>query len=332
MIYVRTMGKISNYRYKNDPEDQKSIDKVKEDNFNYKLISKSKDFEEWYYNEVPKFSSGGYIFRGVNEAKYKLYTSLQRTWWNLDFVRGLYGDINDPSYYLKFVETLMNKARGWNYGILARYYKKLNTELDDFALLSLMQHYGLPTPLLDFTTDLDTGLYFAFLWMEQTPNNRIIENCVSLYILSIKGNQERLLNLSDIYKEENQKIDVKHFFNEKKLVLFSEQDETNEFKNGCNAKINTHTNFNILNQKGVFLFNYHPWKPIEVSGNFQGQPFINEAICIDIHKSLKQFILKILNNKRKELNHEYLFPNFNHFRDITLTEALQDFPPLFDIK
>jgi hypothetical protein len=320
------MAKTPNYKYKEDPADKDSVEISKEDKFTYKRIIKANDFESWYNDEAKQYSEDKYrdkyIFRGVNEAKFKLFASSQRTWWNYDFVRASFGSISDPSNYIEFLKILMNKAREWNNGILDKYYKEFNTEFNDFVLLSLMQHNGLPTPLLDFTTDLDIALYFAFLKMEHVPSERFIDNCVSLYI--IDKEQKSFLNLFDLYEEgEDKKLNIETLFAKKKLIYFSELNQKREIQ----IPVNIHSNFNILNQKGLFLFNHEPWKPVEMNKQFANQPYIQDIICIDIHKSLKEFILhKILENNTN-LTIEYLFPNFDHFKDVTLQQTLKDFSP-----
>ena len=45
--------------------------------FNSKLINSKSEFDSFYTETVNKINA---IFRGVHEAKYKIYTSAQREW------------------------------------------------------------------------------------------------------------------------------------------------------------------------------------------------------------------------------------------------------------
>lgn len=63
--------------------------------------------------------------------------------------------------YLEYVNDLVKKASGLP--LLAKVFKyyKLHYTQTDFPTLSILQHYGAPTPLIDFTYNLDVALYFA---------------------------------------------------------------------------------------------------------------------------------------------------------------------------
>ncbi len=311
------MGKLNNY--------DSIEEKIKK--FSYKKIKTANEFNNWYKSEKNNFLGDHFIYRGVNEAKYKLYTSSQRLWWTIDFVR--YPDkiesMNKWDEYSDFLNLLLINARKWNDKLLERYYKKLNIKLNDFALLSLMQHYDLPTPLLDFTTDQDIALYFAFSNMIQKPKEPEIDNYVSLYIINLNKNRDRLSNLYDVYKEHNN-LNFKTLYDFRKMFFFSEFNETDTSLQDFKLKTYTHSNLNILNQKGAFLFNHHPWLPLDMSNEpLSHYPRLKEIMCIDIHKSIKEFVLLKLKEKKAYINKDYLFPSYNDFKEKTLTKTLQEF-------
>jgi len=89
------------------------------------------------------------VFRGVNEAKYMLYTSAQvRT--NASLGKNDYERIISSSIYkVRDNLSLMNLLR------------KRSHDESDFQILSLLQHYGCGTPIIDFSTNIDAALFFA---------------------------------------------------------------------------------------------------------------------------------------------------------------------------
>ena len=67
-------------------------------------------------------------FRGVNNAKYSMMTSLQRTAFK-----------NQRNY----IEGLLEAIRNSRY--IQKYFKRKEVNINDLSLLSLMQHFELPT-------------------------------------------------------------------------------------------------------------------------------------------------------------------------------------------
>lgn len=87
-------------------------------------------------------------FRGVCEAKYNMFTSLQR-----NCPKVMNGRQKDyMSLLLHCVKT--------NPEVIA-YFQDKGIAINDISCLALMQHFGLPTPLLDFSTDIVIALSFA---------------------------------------------------------------------------------------------------------------------------------------------------------------------------
>ena len=74
----------------------------------------------------------------------------------------------------------------------------------------------------------------------------------------------------------------------------------------------TNTNFNIINQEGLFIFNNHPTEPLEYL--FKGKDNIEEGdtfhltkiTCIDIHKNLVEHIRALLNSKG--VTNKFIYP------------------------
>lgn len=300
------MGELNYYSEKDKKEAFKD----------YQIICTARDFDNWYSNTKGRYNGENFIFRGVPEARYKLYNSAQRLWWQRDFARS--DNSKMSSKYLEFLQMLLKYAKNWNNYLLPKFYSNLNIDINDFALFSLMQHYGIPTPLLDFSTDLDIGLYFAFFYAGLEPSNDYISNFVSLYIINLDANNNFLTDAK------GQKLSLELIYNQQKLCVFTEVKESDMSDNKSSTTSFTNTNFNIINQKGLFLFNHHPWMPIEMSYKTLGNPpSLNEIICIDFHKSFKEHVLYEL--KSKGIIKEFLFADFNQFQNFVQTSTLENF-------
>ena len=134
------------------------------------------------YNSIKK-SLGKHklIYRGVNEAKYKLYTSLQRQFLSNKVNRNRYPTLFD------FMNEEINQIKLDK--VLPKYYKALGAPVTDYLFMSFLQHYGAPTTLMDFSEDIDTALFFATqdvaYKMDRAVQNHI-SNYVSLLLLSAK--------------------------------------------------------------------------------------------------------------------------------------------------
>ena len=97
------------------------------------------------------------------------------------------------------------------------------------------------------------------------------------------------------------------FFNN--MAYFSDND--NEEENI--VRFNLNNNLNIVNQKGVFIFNNNPILSLEEVGmnlykeNNPDKDSYKFSKCINIHKNLKDDIIKYL--KKKGITKNYVYPN-----------------------
>ena len=121
------------------------------------------------------------IFRGVSEAKYKMYTSSQRHWkqksdWVARMGKETYGD---------FVEELIRRTE--IIPEVRQYMLGQNIQTNDMFLMALMQHFGAPSPMIDFSESLLTGLFFASdlndsSWKDS--GKKMLGDYISLYYIS----------------------------------------------------------------------------------------------------------------------------------------------------
>ena len=146
----------------------------KSKHFYYHKIETKGDFDK-YFKET-KYDCN-FLFRGVNEAKYKLFTSAQRKWITEEIsLRGI--------TFVDFIDDLLSNIK--NNHTLSEYFKSKNIPTNDILYLSFLQHYGAPTPLLDFTSDKNIAFYFALKGLNtKTSGESGIENYFSIYALQL---------------------------------------------------------------------------------------------------------------------------------------------------
>jgi hypothetical protein len=331
--------------------------------FNQTLINTRKEFDHVYASLKKDHS----IWRGAIEAKHKIYSSLQRFWISNNLEKG-------DRKPLDYIKQTIKDAEEWNKGLLGRYFKNFNTsEPTVFAILSILRHYGAPSPLIDFTRDPRIALFFAADSSDITNNNSDIDCYFSVYQIEHGHyiNQNNLKNTywnywptTESYKEQLEEYCSKHPYKDKSKcieefrVLFCQgwlvnkdnvytkfEDPTmpshliNDDENDS-LKYFINTNYNIVNQDGVFIINLHETSPLEETisnritkiGKETGVPSreINAAInsqaklfkCYNIHKSLKAYILRSLLNEG--INRTYIYPDMQSMAEFCQRKFMEN--------
>lgn len=274
------------------------------------------------------------VIRGVSEAKYKLYTSAQREWmtneWWLQRIT-----------FPEFVGRLLDHIKT---DFIEKYFQSMNIAINDLLLLSFLQHYGAPSPLLDFTTDPKVALFFALEHMQGSSSGcQGIENYFSIYIILM----DKVKSLDVMIKKKIDKAVSRKTEKEKlpKKTLIVATKEARErylhwldwFRNSrtsssglCDKTILFLTNPlnierpsivlpnlywsnpNIIAQKGCFLLNTHEKQPLEERLLEEKEKRIlkNAALfCFDIHKSLAPYIRE--EYLKPKITKETIYPDFN---------------------
>lgn len=295
-------------------EQYNSLDDKKEA-FQSNIINTVNQFEN-FYNQVS--NDEDHLFRGVNESKYKLYNSAQRSWITHELkLKGTYKD---------FINSIILNARKGQKNLLEKMFKGFKSKPDDLAILSFLQHHSAPTPLLDFTSNLDVALYFAASSSKIYETQKNIEKYFSIYMLD----KNNLFDYSDSVHK------VKENISNRKNVLQADLDNLNTFGFSLNQMFRmpvsyidnkndslVNNNFNIINQDGKFVMNNDSSIPLEnvfVNMNkeiiqekgenydeFRKEKEIRLMGSAEIHKSLYKYVLKKV--RANGISNEYLFPD-----------------------
>jgi len=308
--------------------------------FFYHIKIDTKDVLDSHLEKLLEFSPNC-IFRGVNEAKYKLYTSVQRSW--------ICNGLGRHSTINLMVDSMITSLR--NNVTLTDYYKSLNIIPTDLLYLGLLQHYSAPTPLLDFTHDYKTALYFATKGLSAGCSDSEIDDFFSLYYIDTDKYGDQLVKMDEflndgldagaamyediISKYPGRHADKplldsmeiytrwmkRHSFADDGLCAIKMMFIDNPLKFKGIATPYTHeslywSNLNIIAQKGCFILYNNDRMPME--------EYVSQSVClpkiwcIDIHKSLAEYVQE---HYLQGLSEALLFPDINQLAK----DAYKDF-------
>lgn len=277
--------------------------------FDISVIETPKDFESFYSGFA---NEKGLIYRGVNEAKFHIYTSAQRFW--------LTDNLKSQSSFTEFIGKLLCKLKSDN--TIIEYLKSTDVAYNDVLGLAMLQHFGAPSTLIDFSLDLNCALFFAFDGMKKGNPDDEIDDYVSIYVVDRKSLDNSLLpNLTEMYaygmesgtkmledliaEEPKIRVDYSQIQNLEKFVCWYDpsnpQGGLSSLNTTCyignplveksfstykgNQKLYW-SNINLIAQKGCFILNTHESQPLEEFMASKGY----KIICFNIHKTLSEYI------------------------------------------
>lgn len=287
-------------------EEYKSLEE-KENVFARKTIKTTSEFDTWY-DSISK--QEGLVFRGMCEAKWKIYTSAQREWITKEYK-------NNISSYSAYIDKILQRIKQDT--LLQRYFKSFNVKANDLLYLCFLQHYSCPTPMLDFTYNKDIALFFATEGIKQCPFRlkKSISNYLSLYYIDFNegNNKNQIVHidalLNDLLKkakelrEKYPKADFSLVENIEETVRWHQQQgdgfekislcfipspEKSEPVETLSNESLYWVNPNIIAQEGcLFLYN-NERLPFENMVLKKDTFNITKIHCVDIHKSLVEYI------------------------------------------
>lgn len=286
-----------------------------------------------------------FLFRGQREAKWRLYSKLQRHW-ILDKLSDKVGG------YQALIEQMVENGRN-DFNI--KYLETLGEQHDDadndIAVLGFLQHHGCPTPLLDWTYKFQNALYFGLDGLENKERKREIDDYFSVYFIEeknfenggmrnliyecIEKSQEYALKalIKQVAKDEETRIRMEEYFKGRKAIDIKRikgsgmiahiikiahmiNFPATYFGDGKPDDIifSLNNSINIQNQAGVFTWNADPVKPFEMVVSEQNKLTNNSSEekeyvlceCFNTNKELASYIQKRLEDDG--ITRELIYP------------------------
>jgi hypothetical protein len=284
------------------------------------IIDTKEQFDSWFerYNPDNKYGNRiNYIYRGMTDASYRLYTSAQRVWISNDMSEWVNGG------YFGYISELLRQAK--KNVLLAKVFDVYDYDSDEreMPLLSILQHYGTPTPLMDWTYNINVALFFATENVKTGLGTGKIENYFSIYFVNKSKHEQFFFNSFKVEKKKHpslQKIKQnKAIYNNDILYYISDFEIATYNKNtGSRFKVNerdpvtTIYNQNIIPQEGLFIFNPDADRPIDDffkngddtnSSNLLNLPFA----CFNIKKDLADYVRRRIKNTVK-IDKSFIYP------------------------
>lgn len=272
------------------------------------------DNEEEVDSIVSMYSSHekDFLYRGINTATYKLYSSSQVQWMLSDAI----SKKTNIEVYYNFIMDSIELTRENNR--VKQYIKDNGISDNDLFILALMQHYGMPSPVLDFSHSIFGALYFAWDKCDRTLSDTQtqLSDYISLYVINKKIDwvncsvQNVMRNSAEQLNDMLQKdklftagmVDTKDVekeflklpylkFKDWNFVAVEDNPENPvkisipALKFDCEYQI---INDRIISQQGMFIANNTLDKPlVELMNDWCKEKYF---VCYNIHKKLLDYI------------------------------------------
>ena len=283
----------------------------------YFAIDHAYQFKDWYneMTELIKHQPLGNFFRGAGEARYKLYNSAQRFWMQNNLTQ--LEAISQPLSYIQMIQNMVDNSKELPLFRRVFDYYGLEPQHTDFPILSILQHYGAPTPLMDWTYNLDVALYFAAEQSTHFEREGEIGNYLSVYRI-VKGDGSTFIrsNLQLVSGNVFPSISflTTHWPSNVYYISDFEVKDQRQIK-----PLTTYYNLNILPQEGLFVFSPHETDPLELLAATSDPS--HKIICYNINKDLAEMIR--LTTNKSGVNQSFIYPDLKTFAGSVLKEYLR---------
>ncbi len=293
---------------------------------NHYNLEQINQFDDWYNKELSlDNSTKRIIYRGMSSAEYKLYNSAQRFWIlnSLTMWKG-----KEHTEYLKMFKFMLNRAKkDFLFEKVFEFYKLKKWEID-FPLMSILQHYGSPTPLLDWTYNLDVALYFATEQIKYFGKSNSPKDYFSIYKIDKSFNHDyTFINLKGVSINDTPKVDdyFKYVDQKNKIYFLSDFEDFAIKKKNIIGQFTSIYNQNIIPQEGMLIFNPFPTDPFEEYFS-KASPSKKPIYCVNIHKHMAEYIRRRL--KKKRITKSFIYPSIMDNAKNALNTYLDDITKL----
>ncbi|MEN9301636.1 MAG: hypothetical protein RL264_65 [Bacteroidota bacterium] len=294
--------------------------------FEQRIINTKEEVQAFFMSNIKENiaeeKSRRFIYRGVTNSRYKIFSSAQRNFAEKE--------LSNITTYDNLIAGTIQEALNYQDGLLRKYLQGFNIPYD-IPVLSFLQHYGAPTPLIDWTYNVEVAAFFTTDGQKHNASNTDIDNYFSIYCIDKKACGGDLMNISkwlaDVYwrimeiREHHPEADASavinrfnefNYFTFRDLSLFfiSDFERIQDI-----PAIASQSNLNIINQQGLFIFNSSEDEPLESYFGTHRDPFsgLPRIKCFDFHKSLYYYVLNEITEARRDaglipLTKEFIYP------------------------
>ncbi|QTY27918.1 FRG domain-containing protein [Flavobacterium sp. CS20] len=149
------------------------------------ILQKSKCFDQINIDTVEHFDKiydeykikEDMLFRGQREARWRLYSNLQRFW----ILHKLHEQENS---FEEFLDKLVTNGKTDYEEHIKQILEEHNIDtLNAISILGFLQHHSCPTPLLDWTYKFQNALFFGLDGLELNQGAKEIDNYFSLFYI-----------------------------------------------------------------------------------------------------------------------------------------------------
>jgi len=307
----------------------------------YFIIDSKRDFDAWFDETVAikQEDRTNYFFRGMKDAKHRLYTSAQRIWIENDMA-----EWSGVSYH-GFIDKLIGHSL--NHHLLRKVFDVYgyNPTERQFPILSILQHYGAPTPFMDWSYNVNVSLFFGTETLKGGHGNGVIDNYFSIYMINKADYKKELLNIRD-FIEMNSYATFNSFSdwgddprnpNKNGIFYISDFDEGNAYPSVQHSSIQLRNNRpftsifnqNIIPQEGLFIFNPFALKSIEEVFNVppyaEGSNLIlTPFACFNIKKDLAEYVRRRIKNFQG-IDSNFIYPHLYDEAKSLINDTLNSF-------